>query len=162
MKRSLVILTLTASLGFASSAIAQHPPVKSSKTPATTLKWTKPMGDQGPEMSVVYGDPTKGPAGFFLKIPAGVSSGWHIHDADYTSIVVQGTHNHLVQGEKAGAPALPQGSWFSQAAKENHIDECGKDGPCILFIHMNGPMTFTPKTADGKDVPAAKDTKAKK
>jgi quercetin dioxygenase-like cupin family protein len=129
------------------------PPTKTSRTPVSNLKWEKLMGPQGPELAIIYGDPKTGPYGAFMKLAPGTKSGWHTHDYGYTSIVVQGTHTHLNAGEKSG-PALPAGSWFSQAAKENHHDECGKDGPCVLFIHSDGPMSFTPKTEDGKDVPA--------
>jgi quercetin dioxygenase-like cupin family protein len=163
MKRTLTTLILSAAFFAAGTAGAEQPATKSSRTPVANLKWFKPMGEQGPELSIVYGDPQKGPFGTFLKLQPGQSSGWHTHDSDYTAVVVQGTHNHLSQGEKATAGALPQGSWWSRAAKENHLDQCSKDGPaCVIFIHMNGPMTFHAKTADGKDVPPANDAKPAK
>ncbi|MDP2308772.1 MAG: DUF4437 domain-containing protein [Pseudomonadota bacterium] len=118
---------------------------------AASLAWVQPFGPTGPEMSYVKGDPKAGPFQMFLRMPAGGVAGWHTHDAAYSAVVVQGTWQHLVQGEGA-ATNLPAGSFWVQDGTANHDDRC-IEGPCVVFIDSVGAQTYHPKTAEGNDPP---------
>ncbi|MFZ5477399.1 MAG: cupin domain-containing protein [Myxococcota bacterium] len=126
-------------------------PVADPRWVASSIQWAKPFGPDGPEMAYVHGDPKSGPFQMFLRMPAGAIAGWHTHDSDYTAVVVQGTWQHLVQGETT-AVNLPPGSFWSQAGKANHDDRC-IEGTCVIFIDSAGPQTYTPKMPDGSDPP---------
>ncbi len=101
----------------------------------------------GPEMAVVYGDPTTGASAFFLRIPAGAKAGVHNHSADYQAVVVQGTHKHWLAGGAKKAKALDVGSHWFQPGGQAHDDECAGKDPCILFIVSAGKfdMSLDPK-----------------
>ena len=119
------------------------------------LKWESPMGPQGPSFAFVVGDmKTKGkPASLFMKFPAGFDSSWHTHDSDYSGVVVKGIVTHQVQGGEE--KKLTAGSYWTNNAKVNHTNKClAEGGECIIFGTNPKGFSFTPKTADGKDVPA--------
>jgi len=129
---------------------------------AENLKWESPMGPQGPSFAFVQSDmKTKGkPVSFFMKFPAGFDSSWHTHDSDYTAVVVKGVITHQVQGGEEHK--LTAGSYWTQGAKGNHTNKClAEGGECTVFANAPKGFSFTPKTAEGKDVPAPpKDAKA--
>lgn len=129
---------------------------------ADQIKWDMPYGPQGPGFATVMGDSKKkgAPVQMFMKFPAGFDSGWHTHDGEYTAVVVKGIITHQVQGGEEHQ--LHQGSLWTQPGKANHINKClAEGGECILYGNMPKGFSFTPKTAEGKNVPAApKDAKA--
>lgn len=131
--------------GSAATALPDDP-----RWPASSLPWTRPFGLDGPEMAYVHGDPRTGPYKAFLRMPTGAVSGWHTHDATYMG-GVQGTYQHLIQGEKAAAKLGPGSVWREKGA-QNHDDRCIK-GPCVVYLVSEGPQSYHPKTADGGDPP---------
>lgn len=118
---------------------------------AASLTWTSPFGPGGPEFAYVHGDPKSGPYQAFLRLQTGSIAGWHTHDADYMGVVVQGTHQHLVQGETTAVNLGPGSAWLEKGGM-NHDDRC-IEGPCILYLVSEGPQTYHPKMADGGDPP---------
>ena len=82
------------------------------------------------------------------------------YDGEYTATVIRGTVTHQVQG--GVEHKLTTGSTWTQGAKGNHINKClAEGGECWILATNAKGFTFTPNTADGKDVPApAKDAKA--
>lgn len=129
---------------------------------ADHIKWDMPYGPQGPAFATVHGDAKKknAPTQMFMKFPAGFDSGWHTHDGEYQSVVVKGTMTHQVQGGEEHK--LPHGSHWTNPAKLNHKNTCVADGgECIIFAVNPKGFSFTPKTAEGKDVPAQPKTGAK-
>lgn len=132
-------------------APAPPPAMADTRWPAPALKWEKPFGPDGPEMAYVHGDPRSGAFQMFLRMDNGGVSGWHTHDANYTGVVVQGTWQHLVQGETTAAN-LPVGSAWFEIGRRNHDDRCVM-GPCVIFITSEGAQSYHPKTAEGNDPP---------
>ena len=118
------------------------------------LKWDAPFGPQGPQFAFAVGDmKTKNKqTNMFMKFPAGFDSGWHTHDGEYAAVVVKGSMTHQVQG--GVEHKLAQGSYWTQPGKVNHRNVCLADGgECIVYGSMPKGFSFTPKTAEGKDVP---------
>ena len=128
--------------------------------PQDKLKWDAPYGPQGPQFATAEGDQKKGPVSMFMKFPAGFDSGWHTHEGEYTAVVVQGHMTHQVQG--GAEHKLAQGSYWTQPGKVNHKNVCLADGgECVIFGWMPKGFSFTPKTAEGKDVPQEKSSGGK-
>jgi hypothetical protein len=57
---------------------------------------------RGPRLAYVWGDPTTGPHGFMVRLPAKWESNFHIHPASYHAVVIQGTavNNYLGQNQE--------------------------------------------------------------
>jgi quercetin dioxygenase-like cupin family protein len=121
---------------------------------AADLKWMPmdPAHPDGPQLAVAAGDPKKGPAGIFMKFPAGFDSGWHTHKNWYVATVVKGTLTAQGQGD-AAAKELAVGSFFSEPGGKNHKNTCTAAGECIIFGYLEKGHTFEPKTAEGKNPP---------
>lgn len=134
-----------------SAAPAPAPVAPDTRWPASSVTWVRPFGPQGPEFAYIHGDPKSGPYQAFLRMPAGATSGWHTHDSAYVGVVVQGTHQHLVQGETS-ATNLGPGSVWVEPGGQNHDDRC-IEGPCVIYIVSEGPQTYQPKMADGSNPP---------
>ncbi|HZN91914.1 MAG TPA: hypothetical protein VFB81_04395, partial [Myxococcales bacterium] len=60
--------------------------------PAAEMKWEE-FYPGGPVETFVTGskDAKTGPTEFFIKFKAGFDSGWHVHESDYTGIILSGT-----------------------------------------------------------------------
>lgn len=127
------------------------PATKDGRLPAASVQWVQPFGPQGPEFAYVHGDPKSGPYQAFLRMPTGAVSGWHTHDASYVGVVIQGVHQHLVQGETS-AVNLGPGSMWEEKGGLNHDDRC-IEGPCVIYLVSEGPQTYSPKQADGSNPP---------
>jgi hypothetical protein len=162
MNRIVLAVSLTVSLLAFGAA-------KEPKTVAAAdVAWSPvdPKNPTGLQMSVVNGNPQKGAATFYLKIPAGADSGLHSHTADYWGFVVQGSHNHYKESPADGKPLAPGSYWF-QPGKQLHGDVCAPGADCIILLNMAGKQDFIPgpkakadaKPAEGK--PEAKPADAK-
>ncbi|MGZ6071067.1 MAG: DUF4437 domain-containing protein [Myxococcaceae bacterium] len=121
---------------------------KSVNVPVGDLKWT----DAGPETpgvqyAAVAGDPKKGAAKFFVKLPSGFSVGMHHHTADHFSVVVSGT---LVQNVDGQDVTMPSGSYFSYTGKKQHTTKCTDPAGCILFVDAHGKWDVVPEKTAAK------------
>lgn len=55
------------------------------------LKWEQPFGPRGMSLAFAVGKlGDKKPASYFIKFPAGLKTGWHIHTNDYEAVVLKG------------------------------------------------------------------------
>src|SRR5262245_61401132 len=67
---------------------------------AADMKWSDVPEFPGLKIAALHGDPNKGAAHFFIKMPGGFSAPMHFHNADHWVAVVSGT---LVLGPEGGA-----------------------------------------------------------
>ena len=114
--------------------------------PAGDLKW-KDAGPDSPgvQLAAVSGDPAKGAAKFFVKLPSGFSAPLHHHTADHFSVVVSGT---LVQNVDGQDVTMPAGSYFSHVGKKQHTTKCTDPAGCVLYVDTHGKWDVVPeKTA---------------
>lgn len=101
-------------------------------------------GDAAPQASVLWGDIREDMAsGTLLRFKDGFSSPPHIHNITYRAIVIEGdVHN--------APPEEPQvwmgpGSFWAQAAGENHITEAKPGASALAFLEIQeGPYKVMP------------------
>lgn len=114
-------------------------------TSASEIKW-EPYAPGSPlQISVLWGDRTKGEYGMYLKMPAGFEAGFHSHTLDYQALAMQGKWVHT--DDLGNAKELGAMSYVWQAGKSNHNDVCKGPEDCIIFIFQKGPGDFIPVPA---------------
>jgi hypothetical protein len=157
--------TIALALIAASAAVASAGPKDNTWTQAKDAKWSpldpSDKSGKGPQFTVVFGDPAKGPVGVILKVPPGFRPGPHTHTSDDYAVIIQGNvHNFksTTKDEKNTGPAMtPGGSWFQPggAAHDNECEKTSKDG-CMMFVYMEKGFDFKPYAADAKKPDAPK------
>ena len=154
--RSLLLLGIgaVAALGTGASALAKSKPAPSPfvQLPSAELKWEE-FYPGGPVESFVIGakDAKHGPTAFFIKFKGGFDSGWHVHESDYSAVVLVGTMLETSKGAPAPKPLGP-GSYYMQPTTV-HRTQCLGPGECLAYIFEEGRFSFTPTTEDGKPLP---------
>jgi quercetin dioxygenase-like cupin family protein len=158
LKWMITISLVSAGLGAAGGVFA----AKSKEivvTPDADLKF-QPLDPtdkegKGVQMSVVFGDiKKKGPIGYLLKIPAGLSSPAHTHSSDDYAVVVKGSMtNHApgAEGKVLGAG----GTWF-QPGNVAHVNDCAAGAPCEIFVYMAKGFDYAPANTETPKAEGAK------
>jgi quercetin dioxygenase-like cupin family protein len=116
----------------------------SSSTAAADVKWMAIYPDQpdGPQMSLLAGNPKEGAFSAIVKLPAGHASKLHTHPATLHAVVVSGT---IKNGRTAeDSPEITAGGMWTQPADEAHFTGCSEDADCIFIGSMEGAMGTTP------------------
>jgi quercetin dioxygenase-like cupin family protein len=146
-----IILAVGASASVAQAKGAQAPFVQ---IPATDLKWEE-FYPGGPTESFVVGskEAKHGPTVFFIKFKGGFDSGWHVHESEYTAVILSGTMLETSKGADAPKP-LGAGSTYTQPTVV-HRTQCTSTSECLVYIYEAGRFSFTPTTEDGKPLPPA-------
>ena len=109
--------------------------------PAGEQKFADLPGFTGVQMSVVEGDPAKGPSHFYLKYAGGFASPAHHHSPDHHVTVVSGTLVLVVDGQEH---KLPAGSYFAFTGKEKHTTRCEAGADCVIFLDARGKWDVVP------------------
>jgi hypothetical protein len=152
--KSFAFAAVTAALGVAAAAWAAHSASAKgiSVTQPSEVKWT-PMnpqaGDKGPQLAVVFGDPSKGPFGALMKFPAGTRPGPHIHSSDYWGVVVSGQMADFAAGGDEGK-AVAAGGYYFQPARVPHDNHCVEGSDCVLFVYMPHALDSKPASANAE------------
>jgi ChrR Cupin-like domain len=102
--------------------------------PAGDLKWSDIPNRPGVQIAPVQGNPNKGAARFFVKLPGNADVPLHHHTADHHVAVVSGTMV-LNDGQDH---TLPAGSYFSFTGKKQHTTKCTDTAGCTLFVDCKG------------------------
>jgi quercetin dioxygenase-like cupin family protein len=106
-------------------------------TPAADMKWVAlPDAPPGPMLSVISGDPSKGPYTAIEKFPAGFSAPMHTHPADHKIVIISGTWIHTEKGKPEAR--LGPGSYLFQPAGQPHSTACDAASECVFFIQSSG------------------------
>jgi hypothetical protein len=161
--RSLLVLGLgaVAALGYGASALAKGAAAPSPfvQMPSAELKWEE-FYPGGPVESFVVGskDAKHGPTAFFIRFKGGFDSGWHVHESEYSGVVLAGTMLETSKGAPAAKPLGP-GSYYLQPTTV-HRTQCIGTAECLAYIFEEGRFSFTPTTEDGKPLPAQKRSEA--
>ena len=111
---------------------------------AETVKYTPldPKDPNGAAISVISGDPQKGPVTLFLRLAKGAAP-LHTHTANYQAVLIKGQHKHWYGNSTDKGPALNPGSHWTQAGKAVHGDEC-LTAQCVLLVTLDGPYDYAP------------------
>jgi hypothetical protein len=154
MTRALLALTLGAvtALGTVVSARAKGPAGQFVEVPSAEMKWEE-FFPSGPLEAFMVGskEAKHGPTAFFIKFKGGFDSGWHVHESEYTGVVLTGTLLETSKGSETPKPLGP-GSYYRQP-KVVHKTQCVGTSECLLYIHEEGKFSFTPTSEDGKPLP---------
>jgi len=134
----IAVMILLSSIAFA----ADTAPVP---IPAADLKWADldPKGAPGVKIAPLWGDPTKGAFGAFIKFPAGFAAPLHTHTNDFKIVIVKGT---MIQGPEGGKSfRLGPGSYLSQpGGNYRHTTACDKASACVFFVQSQGAFDLIP------------------
>ena len=119
---------------------------KDAFAPAGDLKWKEPPDSPGVQVAAVHGDPAKGAARFFVKLPTGFDVPLHHHTADHFVVVISGT---LVINDGQDH-TLPAGSYFTFTGKKQHTTKCTDPAGCVLFVDAHGKWDVVPEKTAAK------------
>ena len=108
------------------------------------LKWADGPGFKGVKMAVADGDPSAGPAHFFMKFVGGFKAPMHHHTADHFVTVVSGTLVLTIDGKDV---KLPAGSYFSFTKAKPHATACAAGADCVLVIDSRDKWDVLPEAA---------------
>ena len=114
---------------------------------AGDLKWADDAEHPGVQVAPVSGDPAKGAAKMFIKLPANFSVPLHHHTADHWGVVVSGTMVFNVDGQDQ---TLPAGSFFGYAGKKQHTTKCTDAAGCLIFVDAHGKWDLLPEKTASK------------
>lgn len=114
--------------------------------PAGDLKWTDAPNSPGVQVAAVHGDPNKGAARFFVKLPSGFDVPLHHHTPDHFGVLVSGTMV-LNDGQDH---TLPAGSYLAFTGKKQHTTKCTDPAGCTLFIDAHGKWDVVPEKPASK------------
>jgi len=107
----------------------------------------------GPVESFLVGskEAKHGPTAFFIRFKGGFDSGWHVHESEYTAVILSGTMLETSKGAEPPQPLGP-GSYYRQPTVV-HRTQCTGTADCLVYIFEEGRFSFTPTTEDGKPLP---------
>jgi hypothetical protein len=106
---------------------------------ASDLNWTAldPVGAPGVEIAPLWGNPSRGSFGAFLKLPAGFAAPLHTHTHPMKLVIVSGTY--IQQPEGSSEFRLGPGSYLMQpGGNYRHVTRCGTDAECVFFFESDG------------------------
>jgi quercetin dioxygenase-like cupin family protein len=128
-----VIAMTLATTAFAPNAIAKGG--NAALMPAGSVKWADVPGFPGVQMTVLQGDPAKGPHHSMIKFQGGFAAPLHHHTCDHYGTVVAGTLVLVVDGKEN---KLPAGSYFSFTGKKQHVTKCEAGADCVISLDARG------------------------
>jgi hypothetical protein len=148
---ALSLLSLGIVLGLCASALAQKGrPLTVTPAPEVRFEPINPndTSGKGTQISILFGDRSKGPVVFLLKTQAGERPGPHTHSSDIYSAVVRGTGHTFLAGAPEGPP-LPPGSTYFTPAGVAHDNHCEDTSECLFFEYAPNGLDFIPSRAVG-------------
>jgi hypothetical protein len=99
-----------------------------------------PDQPNGPQISVLWGDPTSGPSASLFRFPRNYGGRFHTHTADYHLSLLEGTMKHWGEGQsEADVEELTLGGYWFQPGGQVHSDNCLTEY-CIAFVKFEGPI----------------------
>ena len=117
---------------------------------AKQLKWgpCPAFIPKGCEIAVLHGDPAKGNADIFFKVPGNFTIPHHWHNSAERMVLVSGELRVTYDGQKAAV--LKPGHYAYGPAKLGHKATCAKGNPCVLFIAFELPVDAFPTESPSK------------
>ena len=103
-----------------------------------------PGNTAGPQIAQLWGNPSQGPFGALLGVPAGFESPMHTHTHDERVLQMRGRSVHWTRGEsRSGPPVMNPGDFMLMPAGVPHISAATDEEDSIEFITMDGAFDFT-------------------
>lgn len=91
-------------------------------------------------MSVVYGDPRRGPYGAFNRFPAGTVIPRHTHSNAADVVVVSGVLYNYRPGDRRRE--YGPGSYLSEPPNIQHTTRCGTGAECLVYLTHREALDF--------------------
>ena len=132
---------LTFALAGASAAQAPQASAESHTIKSPDAGKWMPVPDifpKGAEMQVLHGDPAKGPADFYFRVPANYTFPWHFHTPIEKLFIDEGTLSYETRAGKK--EELTQGDYVYIPARSPHRVTCSGNNQCLFFLASNGPF----------------------
>lgn len=112
-------------------------PYEASKARFEPLYKSRP---DGPQISLLRGDPRTGPSSALIKLPRNYGGRFHYHSANYQLFLLEGTMRQWSQDQtEANAVILTPGGYRYQPAMVSHADNCYTDY-CVALVIYDGPV----------------------
>jgi anti-sigma factor ChrR (cupin superfamily) len=103
-----------------------------------------PKTDDGPQMAVLWGDPTRGQFGALLRVPPGFESPMHVHTLDERVVQLQGRSVHwTIDQSGVDAPVMEPGDYMLMPGGVAHVSANTDAAESLELIAMDGPFDFT-------------------
>ncbi len=103
---------------------------------------------KGCEIAVLHGDPAKGNADIFFKVPANFDIPRHWHTSAERMVLVSGELRVTYDGQDP--VTLKPGMYAYGPAKAPHKAYCAKGDPCVLFIAFESAIDAHPTEPKAK------------
>lgn len=103
---------------------------------ADQMKWMDDPDVKGAKIAVLWGDPSKGPAGVIQKWAAGTTAPEHWHGATIRGVGISG--DLTVTPTSGDAIHLTAGSYGVVPAMARHTTECKAGADCVFYGHVMG------------------------
>lgn len=103
---------------------------------------------KGCEIAVLHGDPGKGNADIFFKVPALFDIPHHWHTSAERMVLVSGRLELSYDGQTP--VTLKPGMYAYGPAKLGHKASCAKGDPCVLFIAFESAIDAYPSESKMK------------
>jgi quercetin dioxygenase-like cupin family protein len=144
--RALTQSVTTAILGVAIvAAAAQMPSPQASseqavfKTPDAGKWMALPdIFPKGAEMQVLNGDPAKGAAELYFRVPSDYTFPWHFHTPIEKLFIDEGSL--VFETRNGGKDTLDSGDYVYVPARSPHRVTCSSTTPCLFFLASSGPF----------------------
>jgi quercetin dioxygenase-like cupin family protein len=107
--------------------------------------WTKDQGDwmavpvfpAGAQMKVIHGDPNKGAADLYIKLPPKYDTTFHWH-TPVESVYVEAGQLELSMPHSSEKKTIGPGGFFQSPAKMVHRAVCVSNEDCYFYLHSSG------------------------
>ena len=100
----------------------------------------------GCAIAVLHGDPAKGNADVFFRLPADSNLPLHWHTSAERMVLIAGELRVTYEGQPAAI--LKPGTYAYGPAKRPHSGFCASATPCVLFIAFESPVDAVPGKVD--------------
>jgi quercetin dioxygenase-like cupin family protein len=145
-KRPMIVLVVLASTLIVWSQASQTRTTnpRPASSPQQAVLWAKggewmdvPVFPKGAQMQVMNGDPNKGAADMYIKLPSKYDTTFHWH-TPIESVYVDGGQMEFSMPGSDEKKKLGSGGFFQSPAKMVHRAVCTSSEACYFYLHSAG------------------------
>lgn len=135
-----VLLAFGVAVGTAGAQTPQASTEMMTVKSADTGTWS-PVPDifpKGAEMQVLMGDPAKGPADYYFRVPSNYTFPWHFHTPIEKLFMDAGTLRWEMRDKTERT--TDAGDYVYIPSRSAHRVTCTSSTPCLFYLSSNGPL----------------------
>jgi quercetin dioxygenase-like cupin family protein len=165
LKHAILLIALTVGVGLVHLALAaQETDEKPIVSTASSAKFgPMPNAPECFTVAVERGAPSKGTSVILAQFTPGCVAPYHWHTPSETAMVVSGSLELQMQGEKS--IVAHRGDFAYLPAHHVHRATCSRAAPCMVFLSSDGPFDIHWVDSSGQEIPleaAVKNNKPEK